>query len=128
MVGLLFAQAQLCAGPDLDHIRSSWGPTAHLKVGPSAVVKQTGYTYPMAQMVKHLRAVQKTQVQSLGRSPGEGNGNPLQYPCLENAMDRGAWWAAVHEVTESGTNEQLALTNFLTSCDTRHTHCYRTGH
>ena len=28
----------------------------------------------------------------LGRSPGEGNGNPLQYPCLENPMDRGAWW------------------------------------
>ena len=30
-----------------------------------------------------------------GRSPGEGNGNPLQYPCLENPMDRGAWWATV---------------------------------
>ena len=36
-----------------------------------------------------------------GRSPGEGNGNPLQYCCLENSMDRGAWWAAVHEVLES---------------------------
>ena len=31
-----------------------------------------------------------------GRSPGEGNGNPLQYSWLENSMDRGAWWAAVH--------------------------------
>ena len=31
-----------------------------------------------------------------GRSPGEGNGNPLQYSCLENAMDRGPWWAIVH--------------------------------
>ena len=31
-----------------------------------------------------------------GRSPGEGNSNPLQYSCLENPMDRGAWWAAVH--------------------------------
>ena len=31
-----------------------------------------------------------------GRSPGEGNGNPLQYSCLANLMDRGAWWAAVH--------------------------------
>ena len=31
-----------------------------------------------------------------GRSPGEGNGNPLQYSCLENPMDRGAWWAIVH--------------------------------
>ena len=33
------------------------------------------------------------------RSPGEGNGNPLQYACLENPMDREAWWATVHEVT-----------------------------
>jgi len=32
-------------------------------------------------------------IPGLGRSPGEGNGNPLQYSCLENPMDRGAWWA-----------------------------------
>ena len=38
-----------------------------------------------------------------GRSPGEGNGNPLQYSCLENPMDGGAWWAAVHGVTKSRT-------------------------
>ena len=38
-----------------------------------------------------------------GRSPGEGNGNPLQYSCLENPMDRGAWWAPVHGVAESRT-------------------------
>ena len=37
----------------------------------------------------------------LGRSPGEGNGNPLQYSCLENSTDEGAWWAIVHEVTKS---------------------------
>ena len=35
------------------------------------------------------------------RSPGEGNGNPLQYSCLENTMDRGAWQATVHGVTKS---------------------------
>ena len=35
-----------------------------------------------------------------GRSPGEGNGNPLQYSCLENPMDRGAWWAIVHGATK----------------------------
>ena len=38
-----------------------------------------------------------------GRSPGEGNGNPLQYSCLENPMDGGIWWAIVHEVTKSWT-------------------------
>ena len=38
-----------------------------------------------------------------GRSPGEGNSIPLQYPCLENLMDRGAWWAAVNGVTKSWT-------------------------
>ena len=39
----------------------------------------------------------------LGRSPGEGNGNPLQYFFLENFMDRGIWWATVHGVTKSQT-------------------------
>ena len=42
-------------------------------------------------------------IPGLGRSPGEGNGNPLQYSCLENAMDRGAWQAAVHGVAKSQT-------------------------
>ena len=39
----------------------------------------------------------------LGRSPREGNGNPLQYPCLENSIDRGAWWVTDHGVTKSWT-------------------------
>ena len=39
----------------------------------------------------------------LGRSPGKGNGNPLQHSCLENSMDRRAWWAIVHVVTKSQT-------------------------
>ena len=38
-----------------------------------------------------------------GRSPGEGSGNALQYSCLDNSMDRGAWWATVHGVTKSQT-------------------------
>jgi len=42
-------------------------------------------------------------VPGLGRYPGEGNGNPLQYSCLKNSMDRGAWWATVHSVTKSWT-------------------------
>ena len=40
-----------------------------------------------------------------GRSRGGENGNPLQYSCLENPMDRGAWWATVHRVTESDVTE-----------------------
>ena len=42
-------------------------------------------------------------VPGLGRSPGGGHGNPLQYSCLENPMDGGAWWATVHGVTTSRT-------------------------
>ena len=43
------------------------------------------------------------------RSPGEGNGNPLQYSCLENPMDRGAWWATVRGVAESVPTEHMPL-------------------
>ena len=42
-------------------------------------------------------------IPGLGRSPGEENDYPLQYSCLENSMDRGAWWATVHGVTKSQT-------------------------
>ena len=38
-----------------------------------------------------------------GKSPGEGSGNPLQYSCLENPLDRGAWWTTIHGVTKSWT-------------------------
>ena len=54
-----------------------------------------------AQTVKNLPAM---QVLPPGwRSPGEGHGNPLQYSCLENSMDRGAWWTMVHGVAKIGT-------------------------
>ena len=57
----------------------------------------------VTQSVKRLPAVWETQgsVPGLGRSPGGGNGHPLQYSCLEKPMDGGAWWAAVHGVAGS---------------------------
>ena len=60
-------------------------------------------------MVKNLLAMQETQVSipELGRSPGEGSDNPLQYSCLENSMDIRAWWATVHGVTKLDTTERF---------------------
>ena len=61
----------------------------------------------------------------LGSSPGEGNGNPLQYSCLENPMDRGAWWATVYRVesvrhdlaTKTTTTSKKTTTSHLESQD-----------
>ena len=55
-------------------------------------------------------------IPGLGRSPGVGNGYPLQYSCLRNPMDRGAWWVTVHGVTESDMTEH------------RHTHTHTHTH
>ena len=55
-------------------------------------------------MVKYLTAMwDPGLIPEMGRSPGEGNSNPLQYSCLENSMDGGGWWAIVHGVTKSQT-------------------------
>ena len=62
---------------------------------------------PLALVVKHLPASVRDMgsIPELGRSPGEGHGNPLQYSCLGNPMDRGAWLATVHRVAESDATE-----------------------
>ena len=59
----------------------------------------------VAWTVKRLPTMRETRIRSLGREdpPGEGNSNPLQYSCLENPMDQGAWWATVHGVAKSRT-------------------------
>ena len=54
-------------------------------------------------------------IPELGRSPGGGYGNPIQYSCLENPIDRGAWWATVHRVTQSQTQIKQLNTHTLIS-------------
>ena len=66
------------------------------------------FSFPLsqvAQTVKHLPIVTETRVRSLGQedSPGEGNGKPLQYSCLENSMDGEAWWSTVYGFAKSQT-------------------------
>ena len=83
-------------------LQAFWGPISS---------KWAYLDFPGGSDVKRLPAVRETGVRSgdrgsipgLGISPGEGNGNPLQYFCLENPMDRGAWWATVHGVAKSRT-------------------------
>ena len=66
----------------------------HICIGASLV----------AQLVKNPPAVDPGSIAgSSGRSLGEGHGNPLQFCCLENPIDRGSWWATVHGVTKSRT-------------------------
>ena len=59
-------------------------------------------------VVKNLPSIARdkrgsSSIRELGRSPGGGHGNLLQYSCLENPMDRGAWWTIVHRVAKSWT-------------------------
>ena len=75
----------------------------------------SGQTSQVAPVVKHPPANAGDVrdvflIPRLGRSPGEGNGSPLQCSCFRNSMDRGAWWTAVHEVAKSWTRlKQLSM-------------------
>ena len=69
---------------------------------------ETNLGFPGGSVVKYLPANARDTrdaglIPESGRSPGRGNGNPFQYYCLENSIDRGAWWVTVHGVTESWT-------------------------
>ena len=83
------------------------GFTLIIRVYYKKAILYTG-GFPGGQVVKNslARAGDARDVGSIsgsGRSPGGGNGNPLQSSCLENPMDRGAWWATVHGVTKNQT-------------------------
>ena len=104
-----------------------------MKVG--SVCPKTGFSYEISYEMQRgcLRILQRKKqlkefacyagdtwdpglIPRSGRSPGGGHGNALQYSCLENPMDRGAWKAAIHRVTQSGTQlKQLSTHSFIHS-------------
>ena len=94
-------------------IGQAQGEEKHIKGGakalclcpPPGCAVYFGMPFPVDSEVKAsaCNAGDPGSIPGLGRSPGEGNGNPLQYSCLENLMDGGAWWATVHGVAKSQT-------------------------
>ena len=96
------------AAPTLGSPRSSqWGAKKNPLVSPAGFSVALEVKSPPASTQDERDA---GSIPGSGRSPGEGNGNSFQYSCLENPMDGGAWWATVHEVTESewlSPNSQL---------------------
>ena len=96
-----------------------------LRIGPgNRKEKMTDKAILGGSVVKNLptvQEIQEKQVRSLGwEGPVEGNGNPLQYSCLENSMDRGDWWATVHGVAkELDTPGGSIATNFTLKSEGR---------
>ena len=76
-------------------VRHDWATSPHLTSQVVLVVKNLPVNAADVRVVD--------LIPELGRSPGEGHDNPLQYSCLKNSMDRGGWWAAVHGITNSWT-------------------------
>ena len=83
----------------------SWGLRCSFKWGSGA---NKGLTWWLSGKESTCHAGDTGSIPGSGRSPGVGNGNTLQYSCLKNSMDRGAW-ATVHGVRKSDTSEQLSM-------------------
>ena len=102
------------------HLTLHLGPTLPLFLFTLSSQPITGF--PGGSVVKNppVSAGKAGSIPGLGRSPGEGNGNPLQYSCLRNPMDKGAWWVTVYGVAKSQTqlNEWTMTTNqaIIKSC------------
>jgi len=75
----------------------------YFRISFSEVKKACGHLIGISMKDSAYNAEDLGSIPGLGKSPGEGNGNPLQYSCLENSMDRRAWWAIVHGVSKSWT-------------------------
>ena len=81
------------------------------------VVYISGFPRGSEGKVSACNAGDPGSIPGLGRSHGEGNGNPLQYSCLENPMDGEAWWATVHGgLNVSDTTEQLSEQVYICQC------------
>ena len=96
--------------------KANVGEVGHLSLDGTMSRKETGWQWRLLEdkppkglprwLIGKVSACQAGDgglIPGSGRSPGEGNGNPFQYSCLGNSMDRGAWWATVHGVTKSWT-------------------------
>ena len=86
-------------GPE--HLRETCTVFPEMSIG----ILSYNWGFPGSSEVKAsaCNAGDPSSIPGLGRSPGEENGNPLQYSCLENPMDGGAWWTTVHRVAKSRT-------------------------
>ena len=94
--------------------RVSGAPVAGLWVGAASCFPVAIGASLVAQTVKNVCSARNPgSIPRLGRSPGEGNGYPLQYPCVEHPVDRGAWWGTDQGFAESDTTEQLTLSLFF---------------
>ena len=89
----------------------------HIELLKTLILRLDLYLQPcwLVNTVKKLPAIRGDpgSTSGLGRSPGEGNGYPVQYSCLENSMACGAWWATVHGVTKSWTELSDCHFHFL---------------
>ena len=92
---LLHGVSSVTSNSAQDSIFYSPVQAGKLFLGPAL----TGFSGGSDGKVSACNAGDPGSIPGLGRSPGEGNGNPLQYSCLENPMDRGAWWATVQSRT-----------------------------
>ena len=106
-----------------------WGRTELIKVKPQAHSFLSCFSrnkcFPGGSDAKEpaCNAGDPGSTPGLGRSPGEGNGNPLHYSCLENPMDRGAWGATVQRVSKSWTTEATSTLNRMRNTLARHGIC-----
>ena len=89
------------------------GPHPHDANSPSGISSCSGFPGGSEGEASARNAGDLGSTPGSGRSPGEGNGNPLQYSCLENPMDGGAWWATVHGAAKSHTRLSAFTFTFL---------------